>query len=188
MTSYIVPEYEEIEQKLQPFLDSHDLDPITVRSLIRGSIEFLEEEMPKASISMIDENNLATGVSVKPRNIKVNFKFAINSIFAFKTTCDSKGIWLILTILKATLFLLNEMTINFDVNDAIVIFCLYRLQKATPNRIAEYANNLTENEHLTDIQTTDIQNTLENLEKIGTVKLDNGNYVLSETILLRQAI
>lgn len=170
------------------YLSNLILDTITVNSLIRGSIEVLEEEIPKASIVTIDENNPTTGVSIKARNIKVNFKFAINSIFSFKPVCDSKEIWLILTILKAMLFLLDEMKINLDANDALIVFCLYRLQKSTPEKIVEYAKNLKENGITTDMQIVDVQDALKKLEKIGTVKLEDGDYVLCETILLRRAI
>ncbi len=69
MASYIAPEYEEIEKNLMPFLKEHDLDAITLSSLIRGSIEVLEPEIPTASVAVIDADNLASGISVKLKNI-----------------------------------------------------------------------------------------------------------------------
>lgn len=105
MAGYIAPEYEEIEKSLIPFTEEHDLDPVTVSSLIRGSIEVLEPEIPTASVAVIDADNLTSGISVKLKNIKVNLKFALNSIFSFKSVCDAEGMWLILAILKTIVFL-----------------------------------------------------------------------------------
>lgn len=137
MANYIAPEYEDLEKKLSFFSKEHDLDQITISSLIRGSIEILEPEIPTASVSVIDANNLS-GQSVKIKNIKVNLKFALNSIFSFKTVYDAKGIWLILAVLKAVMFLVENMKIEFDKKDALVLFCLYRLKSATLDEIVRY--------------------------------------------------
>lgn len=187
MAGYIAPEYEEIEKNLIPFTEEHDLDSITVSSLMRGSIEVLEPEIPTASVAVIDANNLTSGISVKLKNIKVNLKFALNSIFSFKSVCDVEGRWLILAILKTIVFLLKEMKVEFGEKEAIVLFCIYRLQSATSEEIIEYAQKLRENEKEVDIQIEDVNDALKNLERIGTIKLEYGKYILCETILIRKS-
>ncbi len=187
MAGYIAPEYEEIEKSLIPFSEEHALDSITVSSLIRGSIEVLEPEIPTASVAVIDANNMSSARSVKLKNIKVNLKFALNSIFSFKSVCNADGIWLVLTILKTITFLLEEMKIELSVKEATVLFCIYRLQSATLEEIIEYAEKLKGNDKKNDIQINDVNDALKILESIGTIKLENGKYFLCETILIRKS-
>lgn len=187
MAGYIAPEYEEIEKSLIPFTQEHDLDSITVSSLIRGSIEVLEPEISTASVAVIDANNLASGISAKLKNIKVNLKFALNSIFSFKSVCDAEGMWLILAILKTIVLLLEEMVVELGAKEAVVLFCIYRLRSATAGEIIEYAEKLRENGEKVDIQNESVSDALKNLERIGTIKLENGKYILCETILVRKS-
>lgn len=187
MAGYIVPEYEEIKKNLIPFIKEHDLDSITVNSLIRGSIEVLEPEIPTASVAVIDANNLTSGISVKLKNIKVNLKFALNSIFSFKSVCDAEGKWLILVILKTIVFLFEEMKVELSEKEAIVLFCIYRLQSATLGEIIEYAEKIRENGKEADMQIEGVNDALRNLERIGTIKMENGKYFLCETILIRKS-
>lgn len=187
MAGYIAPEYEEIEKNLVPFLEEHNLDRITLSSMLRGSIEILEPEIPTASVAIIDADNLTSGISVKLKNIKINIKFALNSICSFKSICDAEGKWLILAILKTIVFLLEEMKVELGLKEAIVLFCIYRLQSATPEEIVEYAEKVKQNEEGTEIQISDVNDALNTLEKIGTIKLENGKYFLCETILIRKS-
>lgn len=187
MTEYIAQEYEEIEKSLIPFTKEHDLDSITVNSLIRGSIEVVEPGFPRASIAVIDTKNPASSISLKLKNIKVNLKFALNSIFSFKSVCDAEGKWLILAILKTIVFLLEKMQVKLGENEAVVLFCIYRLQSATSGEIVEYVKKLKENGREADIEIKDVNNALQNLEKIGTIKLENGKYFLCEIILIKNS-
>ena len=59
MPDYIAHEYEEIEKILEPFAKEHKLDMVTLRSLIRGSIEVLEPALPKATVTMIETENFS---------------------------------------------------------------------------------------------------------------------------------
>ncbi len=187
MANYIAPEYEEIEKSLTSFSIEHNLDSVTLSSMIRGSIEVLEPEIPTASVAIIDADNLASGISVKLKNIKVNIKFALNSIFSFKSVCDAEGKWLTLAILKTIVFLLEEMKVKLGSKEATVLFCIYRLQSATPEQINAYAKKVKESTEDTDIKIDDVNEALRTLEKIGTIKLENGKYSLCETILIRKS-
>ena len=167
MAGYIAPEYEEIEKSLIPFTEEHDLDPVTVSSLIRGSIEVLEPEIPTASVAVIDADNLTSGISVKLKNIKVNLKFALNSIFSFKSVCDAEGMWLILAILKTIVFFVEEMKVELGEKEAVVLFCIYRLRAATSGEIIEYAEKLRKNGKEVDIQIEGVNDALKNLELLN---------------------
>lgn len=181
MPGYIDPVYEEIEKELSPFVQEHDLDLVTVNSLIRGSIEILEPEMPTDSWGGL-KNNLSSGIDIKCKNIKINLKFALDSIFSLKYIFDANKKWLILTILKAIVFLLGSMKIELDNDDTVVLFCIYRLRSATTEEITNYAKKLQENKTISNIQINDISKTLKNLEDINSIKLEDGKYSLCETI------
>ena len=187
MPSYIAPEYEVIENTLTSFIEEHELDKVTVNSLIRGSIEVLEPELPTASVAVIDTGDLASSVDIKPRNIRVNLKFALNSIFSFKPICDESGAWLVLAILNAILSLIKDMKMDLNKEEAVVLFALYRLQRATSDEIGAYINKLKENGESVDIQNSEVQDALGKLEKLKTIKLEDGKFCLCETILIRKS-
>lgn len=187
MTGYIVPEYEEISKSLQSFSDEHSLDMVTLNSLIRGSVEIIEPEKTTASDITINPDNWTSGKSIKITNIKINLKFALNSVFSFKSICDSEGIWLILAFLKAILFLREASTIELDVNESIVLFCIYRLQTADSEEIVTYAKGLNLDIQTVDIHSGNIENILKKLENIGTIKLEAGKYILRETIMINKS-
>lgn len=187
MAGYIVPEYEEIAKSLQSFSDEHNLDMVTLNSLIRGSVEILDPERTTASVIMINPDNWTSGKSIKIKNIKINLKFALNSVFSFKSIYDSEGIWLVLAFLKAILFLLEESKIELGVNESIALFCIYRLQTADSEKIVTYAKGLNLDNQTTDIHAGNIKNILKKLENIGTIKLEAGKYHLRETLVINKS-
>lgn len=85
---------------------------------------------------------------------------------------------------KDNCFLVEKMKVEFDGDESIVLYCIYRLQSATSAEIMEYAEKLMKNGQYVDIQIGNIDNALNNLENIGTVKLERGKYILNETILI----
>lgn len=182
--SYLAPEYKELEKKLAPFIEEHELDEVTVNSLIRGSIEVFETEVPSASTAVINTRDFGASVSVKAKNIKVNLKFAFSSIFFFKSVCDTNGIWLILSILNAIVLLIEDMKIQLSPREAIVLFALYRLRNADEETIYMYVHDMKE-ANVADITLQDVQSALVCLEKIGTIKMIDGKYCMCEAILIR---
>ena len=186
MESYIAPEYREIEDFLMPFVEEHELDSITVNSMIRGSIEILEPDIPVASVVMMKENDLTSAVSVKPKNIKISLGFALDSIFSFKSVCDSEGIFLILTLLKTILFLMGKMWITLKSDQAIVVFIIYRLKSATPQDIIRYTKKLKNEVKEVDIAIENIDEVLDSLEEMSVIKMEDGKYILCETIFIKK--
>ena len=185
--SYLAPEYRELEKKLAPFIKEHELDEITVNSLIRGSIEVIEPEVPIASTTFIDTEDFNSAVSIKTKNIKVNLKFALDSIFSFKSFFDIEGLWLILAIVNAIVSLIGDMMIVFNEKEAVTLFALYRLRNADEKEIYKYVKNVLSNEREFEMDLNDIKDAINKLEKIGTIKMLDGKYCLSEEILVRNA-
>ena len=183
--SYLASEYKEIENFLVPFVEEHNLDRITVNSLIRGSVEVLESEMPTASKVIIDMDDFSSSMSVKLKNIKVNLSFSLSSIFSFKSICDTEGVWLILAILKAIAFLWGEMKIQLDGIEAITLFALYRLRVANTTEIWEYVKKIEIDKEMVNMSLDSVEEAVKNLEKIRTVKLIDGKYRMCESILIR---
>ena len=101
--------------------------------------------------------------------------------------CDAEGMWLILAILKTIVFFVEEMKVELGEKEAVVLFCIYRLRAATSGEIIEYAEKLRKNGKEVDIQIEGVNDALKNLERIGTIKLENGKYILRETILIRKS-
>lgn len=187
MTKYVAPEYLFIEQNLGPFIAEHDLDSVTIKSLIRGSVEVLEPEPPNALLTVIDANNLQKGSSIKLRNIKFNVQFALQSIFSMKDVCDEKGMWSVLAFIKAIYAFVKAMHISFGQIDAIVLFCVYRLRSATVPQIIEYHNESNFDKKIADIVLSEknVQSALADLEKLGIVGIDGGEYFVKESIIVR---
>lgn len=185
MSSYIAPEYETVEEMLKPFIKEHALDEITVNSLIRGSMEILDSELPMASVAVINVGDLCSAASIKPKNIKINLKFALNSIFSFKTICGTQDLWLVLSIVKTIVFLVQDMTIQLSMHESIVLFALYRLQSATSREIIAYLSKLKEID--CNVDTQSVNDALNNLEKIGTIMMEDGKYCICETIVIRKS-
>lgn len=187
MTKYVAPEYLELEQSLEPFIIEHGLDNVAIKSLMRGSIEIFEPEPPAALLAVIDANELQKGSSIKLRNVRFNVHFALNSIFFMKETCDGNGIWSILAFIKAMGYFIKEMQISFGQVDAIVLFSIYRLQLATVQQIMEYHNEHNFQKQIADIELDEgkIQSSLNNLEEIGVIDIEQGKYFVKESIIVR---
>ena len=184
MMPYLAPEYKEIEKELKSFIDENNLDEVTVNSLIRGSIEVLEPDIPIASSVFINAKTFSHSVSVKVKNIKVNLEFALNSIFAFKSICDATGIGLILVLLRAILSIMGKIQVTLGVKEAVTLFALYRLRCADSERIFSYIKQMSEENANATISRTEMEEALKFLESIGTIKMEDGNYCIQETIIV----
>lgn len=188
MSYYLEPEYVIIERSLEPFIQEHNLDEVTVKSLIRGCVEIVEPELPSVSYVVLNENNIESTKSIKVKNIKFNLKFALNSIFSFKSICGLEDIWLVLAILRAILLLVEDMKIVLEKKEAIVLFCIYRLRFATVQEIKEYhdSDNFSNSVGDEEMSIKEIQEAIKNLQKIGTVDIKDGKYYIGETIYVRK--
>lgn len=87
---------------------------------------------------------------------------------------------------RAITFLISESTIKSEKEEAIILFSLYRLKKASIDEIVTYIEKLQESEKSISLEIDNIEKTLTNLETIGTVKIEDGKYYMCETILIRK--
>ncbi len=176
--------YDELIDLLSGFAREHDLDEVTVNSLFRSSVDFLEPELQTASVVILDSGKLDDTKSVKASNVKVGIKFALGAIFAVKPALTAKGIWLILLVLKAIVTLVGDMSIDLSKEEAIIIFAIYRLQVADDNRIYDYITTNFSEEYGC-IPYDRFQKGLEQLVKIRTIKLVDGQYSLNEAVIVK---
>ena len=181
--SGVPDEYIEMENKLAPFAQEHELDAVTLRSLIGSSVRIIEPDMEPANIVVFNKNRSgAKRVSLK--TIRIDIKYAINLIYQVKTLITSKKIWFILALLKLILQLAEDVCSNLDYQEAVVLFCCYRLGEADQGRIERYVNQLKAENEIEDIE-INVAEALENLENYKIIEMISGLYRLCEYILIR---
>lgn len=187
MSNYLEPEYIIIEKSLEPFIAEHNLDEITVKSLVRGSVEIVEPDLPSVSYVILNEKDITSARSIKVKNIKINLKFALNSIFSLKSICEAEDEWLVLVVLKTIVSLFENMKIVLEKKEAIVLFCIYRLRSATAQEVQNYykPNNFSKSACSEKLDEEDIKKAIGTLQKIGAVDEKDGKYYIEETIYVR---
>lgn len=176
--------YEGLEGALSSFIDEHELDDVTVNSLFRSSVEFLEPELQTATVVVLDAGKLDETKSIKASNVKIGIKFALGAIFAVKPMLTEKGIWLVLLVLKAIVTLAGDLSENISREEAIILFAIYRLQSADAEQIHEYISNSLSDSN-GNVSKDRLNEGLKKLEKIRTIKLVDGKYVVNETVVIK---
>lgn len=176
--------YEELEGALSSFIDEHELDDVTVNSLFRSSIEFLEPELQTATVVVLDAGKLDETKSIKASNVKIGIKFALGAIFAVKPMLTENGVWLVLLVLKAIVTLVGDHIVDLSREEAIILFAIYRLQSADEERILEYITSSLSVSHGI-ISKDRLDEGLKKLEKIRTIKLVDGKFVVNETVIIK---
>ncbi|MCM1244855.1 MAG: hypothetical protein NC293_04325 [Roseburia sp.] len=190
MMGYIAPEYLEIERRLKPFICEHGLDEVTVKSLIRGSVEIVESELPTASIAILDADDFEKSASIKFGNIRFNVEFGLKSLFSMKEVCSQEGLWLVLVLIKTMLFFIKEVKKPFGQIEAIVLFCVYRLRNATVEQILAYYTEDNFEKTVTDMELDDkcVLEALDKLMELGTIDMNNGKYFVKEVVIVRNNV
>lgn len=176
--------YEELEEALSSYIDEHELDRVTVNSLFRSSIEFLEPELQTATVVVLDVGKLDETKSIKASNVRIWIKFALGAIFAVKPMLTEKGIWLVLLVLKAIVTLVGDIKVDISSKEAIILFAIYRLQSADAEQIYEYISNSLSGSY-GSVSKDRLNEGLKKLEKIKTIKLVDGQYVVNETMIIK---
>lgn len=73
-----------VNEVIGAYLDTKEemkeLDEVTVKSLFRTCIESINPELPRSSVIIKSIKNPETAYSVKLKNIKLNFDFALDMI------------------------------------------------------------------------------------------------------------
>lgn len=175
----IPEEYNIIEQKLKPIIEKYKLDEVSVNSLVRSSIAIEERNAPRASV--IWETRDGKIYSTKPNNLKINLKFALSTIFRLKTTSSQKDIWLVLAILHIVVDLLTSCTKEITEFSGLVLISIYRLQHADKEHITQYMREICPDKEK-ELEESDLESALQDLEEWGCIRLENGEYFLNEVV------
>lgn len=176
--------YEELEETLSDFISECNLDAVTVNSLFRSTIEFLEPELESATVVVLDTNKLDDTKSFKASNVKVGIKFALEVIFVVQSILTEVELKQVLLVLKAIVELIGNCSIDISREEVIILFAIYRLRSAEKKQIQEYINStLAENYKI--VSSDRLDEGLKKLEKIKTIKLVDGKFTINETVIIK---
>lgn len=180
MNMCIPEEYTKVIGMLEPVIEEYHLDEISVKSLVRSSIEVEEQPIqPATAVWKSKDGNI---YSTKPSNIKVNLKFALSTIFRLKTVISQKDIWLVLAVLHLIIDLFISSTVKIDELSGLALLSVYRLQRADGERLLRYAREICPEENLEILQKDDFELALARLEEWGCIKREQGEYILNEMV------
>jgi len=184
MSIYLPKQYENIMYELKQFIQDNNLDSVTVSGLIQGSVVFEDPEEKPATIASIDTSDFGESYSVKASNCKVSLQYALTIISMINNIVTSQKVYLVLAILNAIVTLKKEATIQIKEDDAVVLFAIYRLNKADDVRIKEYLKELSDDLKDINVDKIDVDKSLRNLKKIKSIRLTEGKYELIETVVI----
>jgi hypothetical protein len=179
-------EYDLLINDQRDFIKEHRIDEISVQSLFKATIDFVENEPEAASVVYISPDDFSKAKSTKISNVRINLKFAIDMIFAVNLVLTSDGMWLLLSLLKAIVFLYDSMTTKLEKDEAIVLFAIYRLQKADSSRIKEYLDSLATSNKSGDFKVANVDESLQKLKKINTIDTVDGMWYITELIVVKK--
>lgn len=176
-----ITQYDILMKKLDSIIKENNLDPISIKSLLLSSVEFLDDEESNAQAIILTPSDLSNVKSIKLRNAKINLKFALNVIFSAKTIFSDNQMWMIFSILNVVNLLKDQSTITLGESEAIVLYVIYKLRRANEDKISRYIHDCDELRK----DTINIEQSLDLLEKIGTIEMIGGEYTIKEIVIIR---
>lgn len=180
MERYIPEEYKNVIDMLEPIIEEHDLDKITVESLVRSCIDV--EEQTIQPVTVLWKTKQGKTYSTKASNIKVNLKFALASLFRVKTIINQKDVWFGMAIIYMIVDLFTNATKEIDEISALVLIGVYRLQHGDIERINRYILEISPDNMKEHISGTAVEAALKKLEGWGCICCEGGKYVVRETV------
>lgn len=164
------------------------LDPVTVSSLFRSCIEPLNPELPRSAIIIRDKKTPSMLHSVKLKNIKLNFRFALDMVLGVGALFDTTKKMLLWLILDVVCKFWNELNVTIKPEDAYIIYTLYEKDYLDHGLTLEEIRNYMVTSEREDIklyysETEKLEAVLNELEKINTILLSDGRYHLQEVII-----
>lgn len=175
----IPEEYNKVIEQLQPVIEAFNLDRVSVESLVRSSIEIEEQPIPPASVIWRDRKGIMH--TTKPSNIKVNLRFALETVLDLRPVICKEDIWMVLAILNVVMGLFSKITEDIDDFSGLVLVAVYRLRHAETENIRNYVREIDPDKNR-KISDEIFMETLTKLEKLGCIRLENGQFALNETI------
>lgn len=174
-------EYDFLVSQVADLINDRKVDEVTVRSLYQSCFEFEELTPQVASIAVVSTSGKSDSFSIKPLNVNINLKFALDTIFMSRPVFTENGIWLILSLLRALCYLLGSTVKPITKEEAILVYAVYRLRQADESRIIDYIKEI---ELYDDIK--DAQEALNSLVKLNVLDIEDGDYFLKESVIIKK--
>ncbi|MBQ4524191.1 MAG: hypothetical protein IJA10_14780 [Lachnospiraceae bacterium] len=173
--------YAELNEYLLEHIPHDSEDEVTIESLICSCAEFESTEQAKYSAVIPDLINHGKSISFKFSNIKFNLCTALDIILLTPTEIPSQKLNMVQFIIKLFRFVCGESMESLDENMTIVIKAIYMSSYdghgATMDKIKLCCKDF-------ELIEENIQEAIEKLEEIKCIRLENGEYILLETVLL----
>lgn len=173
-------EYTMAFKSIEPLIERYKLDRVMLTSIIRGSME--KEEYSIKPASKVWRSKDGNVYSIKPANVKINLSFALENAFRLKTIFGEKDIWLVLAIIYIVVDMFTNAVEKVDELSALVLLALFRLQTATKERVTDYACQILPENCKLKVNEQSVEESLNTLEELKCIKLENGVYSVMETI------
>lgn len=173
--------YDELSEYLLSHIDQEGIDRVTVRSLAGACMEFEETGIPKNSMVFANPVKSGEAVSIKFSNVRFNLKLAFDIILLSPSKpflSKSEVILFIVKILKLTF---TEMIETLDNDMLIILKAVYILSYDNHGADLKKIINYAEENGLNQEKAMDI---IRGLDSIKCITLDDGEYKLTETIVL----
>ena len=126
--------------------------------------------------------------SIKLRNIKFNFNFALDMILGIGGVYEGSKMMLIALVLDVLRTFFTDITVELKEEDTYLIYLLYKLdykktgvRKEKVEEIIKTDSVALEKKYFLEVG--ELEKSLERLGEIHSIELENGNYHITETIL-----
>ena len=174
------------EKSLTSKEEMKNLDEITVKSLFRTCIESINPELPHSSVVIKGIKNSDISYSVKLKNIKLNFGFALDMILGVGNVLDGKKSRLIFLVLDVLRTFFSNITEKLEEKDAYLIYMIHKIdfrkKGVSKDDLKEYIKQDSKAKEYFQKE-TDLEKSLERLENIQSIRLEDGLYHIVEIIL-----
>ena len=179
-----------VNEVIGAYLDTKEemknLDEITVKSLFRTCIESINPELPHSSVVIKGIKNSDISYSVKLKNIKLNFGFAPDMILGVGNVLDGKKSRLIFLVLDVLRTFFSNITEKLEEKDAYLIYMIHKIdfrkKGVSKDDLKEYIKQDSKAKEYFQKE-TDLEKSLERLENIQSIRLEDGLYHIVEIIL-----
>lgn len=181
-----------VNEVIEAYLDTKEetkgLDMVTVKSLFRTCIESVNPELTRSSVIVKGIKNPETSYSVKLRNIKLNFNFALDMILGIGGVFEGSKMMLTALLLDVLRTFFTDATVELKDEDAYLVYLIHKMDYkktgVSKEKIAEYIKDdpiAQEKKYFSKPEMLD--ESLGRLEKIHSIILENACYHVTETIL-----
>lgn len=181
-----------VNEVIEAYLDTKEemkvLDMVTVKSLFRTCIESVNPELPRSSVIVKGIKNPETSYSVKLKNVKLNFNFALDMVLGIGGVFEESKMMLIALLLDVLRTFFINATVELKEEDTYLVYLIHKMDYkktgVSKEQIAEYIKSdsiAQEKKYFSKAERLD--ESLKRLEDIHSIMLENACYHVTETIL-----